>query len=277
MKTAFVLSGGGAKGAFQVGVIEKLFHAGIEPDVIYGTSVGALNAACFAHGGVDRMKAMWKALKSRGDVLSMCPFNLLFGSGLYSMAPLKKLIEKATEGEALCEAVACTVRLHGNGDIVYFSNRGEHFRAGTLASACIPVVMEAVEIPHEGKSQLFVDGGVREQTPLKRAILDGADKIVVILCNPYIENSQDNLEWKPTFPKMASILMRTLDIMEHEIFVNDIARCIRGNDEPGKRKIQLEVYTPSAKLYDTLEFDPVKIAHAIELGYNASPVVKIDG
>ena len=68
MPTALVLSGGGAKGAFEAGVIAALDDAGIQPDVLSGTSAGALNAAAVACGvGTDRLIRLWGSMES-GDV-----------------------------------------------------------------------------------------------------------------------------------------------------------------------------------------------------------------
>ncbi len=68
MTTALVLSGGGAKGAFEAGVIAALDEADVRPDVVSGTSAGALNAAAVACGiPVERLTGLWGSLES-GDV-----------------------------------------------------------------------------------------------------------------------------------------------------------------------------------------------------------------
>jgi len=75
MTTAFVLSGGGAKGAFQVGVLKYLYkEQGLRPDIICGTSVGALNAAKLAEGhqdsdqAFDELEAIWRGITSERDI-----------------------------------------------------------------------------------------------------------------------------------------------------------------------------------------------------------------
>lgn len=66
MRTALVLSGGGAKGAFEAGVIAGLDELGIRPTVLSGTSAGALNAAALAVGlGADEIVELWSNLESR--------------------------------------------------------------------------------------------------------------------------------------------------------------------------------------------------------------------
>src|SRR5258708_37848309 len=66
-KTAFVLAGGGSLGAIQVGMLQALAGAGLKPDVIVGSSVGALNAAGFAGDptpqGAARLAQIWRGLR----------------------------------------------------------------------------------------------------------------------------------------------------------------------------------------------------------------------
>ena len=67
--TAFVLSGGGNRGVAQVGMLRALLERGIAPDVVIGTSAGALNGAALATAPtlerVDRLASVWVGL--RGD------------------------------------------------------------------------------------------------------------------------------------------------------------------------------------------------------------------
>ena len=62
---AFVLSGGGSRGALQVGALRALLEAGVQPDMVVGTSIGAVNATFLAlHGfsknGLDKLAAAWR-------------------------------------------------------------------------------------------------------------------------------------------------------------------------------------------------------------------------
>ena len=59
-KKALVLCGGGAKGAYHIGVWKALQEIGYEPDIITGTSVGALNGALFTIGKADVAEELWK-------------------------------------------------------------------------------------------------------------------------------------------------------------------------------------------------------------------------
>ena len=81
-KTAFVLAGGGSLGAMQVGMLDVLLAAGVQPDFVVGTSVGAINASFFAGApnaeGVARLAKIWSGLR-RSDVF---PFTFASAFGL---------------------------------------------------------------------------------------------------------------------------------------------------------------------------------------------------
>src|SRR5258708_36703475 len=70
-QVVLVLQGGGALGAYQVGVYQALHEARIEPDWVIGTSIGAINAAIIAGNAVDRrmerLAAFWERLQRGGD------------------------------------------------------------------------------------------------------------------------------------------------------------------------------------------------------------------
>jgi NTE family protein len=70
-KTAFILAGGGSLGAVQVGMLRALLESGIEPDMVVGSSVGAINGAYFAGDptleGISRLERLWGGLK-RSDI-----------------------------------------------------------------------------------------------------------------------------------------------------------------------------------------------------------------
>lgn len=279
-KVAWVLSGGGSKGSFQSGVMSQLVSQGITPDVIYGTSVGAINACGYSFRGMDGLLKSWFDIKRRGDVLYPSGIQwawnihrLFFANGIWSTKPLRKKLETIVSGVSpICEAVSCSVDL-GNGEIVYTSNQGDKaaYVDSVLESAAIPLLMEP--------TNFRVDGGVREQTPLAKAIDDGAEKIYVILCNPWTDGVEP---WKPShwlFPWFYVLYRSVDDLMAHEIFRTDIEQCLFKNKwadklpEAGLKKIELHVYAPDRVWMDTTEYDPAKIRAAIEAGQKTQELV----
>ncbi len=75
-RVAFVLGGGGVLGAGEVGMLQALLEAGIVPDVVVGTSVGALNGAAVAADpsptAVDRLRGVWLGLADSGLYAGRC-------------------------------------------------------------------------------------------------------------------------------------------------------------------------------------------------------------
>lgn len=261
MKTAFVLSGGGAKGAFQVGVIQRLVEQGIKPDLIMGSSVGAINSAGFAHLGVQGMKDVWLNIKSPNDIISLNWWNILWAKGVYSTRPLRKLLDRYAPGPYQCEAIACMTNLQ-TGAIQYVSNKNvspSEFLDAVQGSASMPFIMEPI-------NNYWVDGGVREQTPLKQAILQGADTIYVILCGPPVQDPTE--PWVNYWPPAISYGIRALGIMEHEVFINDLKTCLKKNNDPNYKKINIKIFAPDKSYIDTLQFEPDLIKIAIQAGYD---------
>jgi NTE family protein len=80
MTTAFVLSGGASLGAIQVGMLQALLRWGARPDLVVGTSVGAVNGAWVAGhpgaAGADGLAAVWRGLR-RADVFPSSPLRAL--------------------------------------------------------------------------------------------------------------------------------------------------------------------------------------------------------
>ena len=155
MSVAFVLSGGASLGAIQVGMLRALVGHGVRPDVIVGTSVGALNGAFLAcrdfdEQTVDELGALWLEVR-RDEVFPVAPLTGLLGvlgvrSNLVSVGPLRQLVLRHVDCERLedlptpLHVVACDMRT------------GEEIRLtegplidAVLASAALPGVFPPVE------------------------------------------------------------------------------------------------------------------------------------
>jgi NTE family protein len=186
MPTAFVLSGGGSLGAVQVGMVQALADAGVVPDLLVGTSVGAVNAAYLAGHGVgtrslDALEELWSGLRRR-DVFPLRPLRV--GAAVLGRAPslchdagLRGLLEEHLAFDRLEDAptpvhvIATDVR---SGQEVVLT-RGPAVPA-VLASTAIPAVFPAVRI--DGVD--LIDGGVADNTAISQAIELGADVVYVL-------------------------------------------------------------------------------------------------
>ncbi len=179
------MSGGGRLGAAQVGALRALLEAGIVPDAVVGSSVGAINAAYFAmEPTVERLEGLeriWCGL-SRGDVfpdgwLTVGRRLARRASHLYSPDRLRATIAEAIPQRDLADtAVPChvvTTDLH-TGEAVWW-NSGDPVQV-LSASACLPGLFPPVQI----NGRMYVDGGVSCPVPVQRALDLGARRVWVL-------------------------------------------------------------------------------------------------
>ncbi len=182
-RTAFVLAGGGSLGAVQVGMLEALIEAGVTPDLIVGSSVGALNAGFFAGDptaqGVRKLAEVWRGLR-RGDVFPLTLRSALglLGSAeaLFESRNLRRLIERNLPYRNLEDApVPVHVVATSLGGMSVRLSSGPAVEA-ILASAAIPVVFPSVEIGVEN----LMDGAISGNTPIITAAELGAERLIVL-------------------------------------------------------------------------------------------------
>jgi len=184
-RTAFVLSGGGSLGAVQVGMLLALTEAGICPDLLIGTSVGAVNAAFIAaspcHEGALRLGEIWRGLR-RNDIFPLSPWSSARGlmgrsNHVISNASLRGILEKYVPYERLEEAEVpihvITTELKTGRAVLMSSGPAV---PALLASTAIPGIFPPVSI---GRRE-FIDGGVANHTPIAGAIELGATRIFVL-------------------------------------------------------------------------------------------------
>src|SRR4051794_2273553 len=181
--TAFVLSGGASLGAIQVGMLRALYAREIAPDLIVGTSAGALNGAFVASRPqtvqtADQLAGTWRSLR-RASVFPLNPLTGLLGfvgrrDHLVPASGLERLIDRHVEHERLEEL---PIPLHVvavdviTGEELRLSSG--NLRDAILASAAIPGVLE----PVAWGDRVLMDGGVANNTPISHAIELGARRI----------------------------------------------------------------------------------------------------
>lgn len=201
-RRALVLSGGGGRGAYHVGVLRFLEEHDWEPEVIVGTSIGAVNGAAMASGHTARsLWALWRRLTTeRVQRLAWKQLVSLSDQDyLLDTAPLRSTLEG--EGWILPERINASppakdlritvvemetgrLRVFGNSPDPSPGSRSEQVQITLdhiLASCSIPVVYPPTKI----QDMDFWDGGTVANTPLGPAIDAGAEDIVVVLMTPW--------------------------------------------------------------------------------------------
>jgi NTE family protein len=183
--TAFVLSGGASHGAIQVGMLQALAARGIQPDLVFGASVGAVNAAWVAGDprldDLDALADVWVSLRTR-DVFPLRPLRGLLGflgkrDSLVPAESLRTLVARHLRFERLEDAriPICVVATEVTSGREVALTSGNALDA-IIASASIPGVLPPVRIAN----QTLIDGGIVDNTPISNAIEAGASRIYVL-------------------------------------------------------------------------------------------------
>lgn len=264
-RLAIVLSGGGARGAYEVGVLSYIFDElrglrdkRVHVDIICGTSVGAINSAALAASQGDQREGMrhlvklWSGLqidqvlgfgwKQAASFAGM--FSKGIGTGLVDVSPMAKLIRRHVPWEEIgrslrrgqLRALSITCTEVRTGRAVLFMQTGpgtglpRHSPPRTLmrserigphhvlASASIPFVFPPVRVG----SQLYVDGGLRHNTPVAPAIRLGATHVLVVGTSREAAGAvTDQPAQQPT---AASVMGKVMNALLLDHLDNDLAQ-----------------------------------------------------
>jgi NTE family protein len=224
---AFVLGGGGGPlGAHEVGMLRALIERGIRPDLVLGTSVGAINGVAVAAdpspAGVERLTEMWSAI-DRSDVFG--------GSVLGRLATLARTRTHLHDGESLRALLTDGLPVGRIEELAVpfqcvaacIERASEHwFDAGpvvdaVLASAAVPGLLPPVAIGGEH----FIDGGIVNSIPVTRAIELGATQVFVL----HVGRLDRPLE-PPRWPWEVALV--AFEIARRHRFIGDLAALPEG-------------------------------------------------
>jgi len=212
-----VLSGGGARGFAHLGVLQALNEAGINPDVISGTSAGALAGVMYADG--YKPKEILKIMNSNSRLHYIRP--TVPREGLLQISGIVRILRdnlRAKKFEELQIPLYVSATDLNNGKIVYFSE-GELLNP-VIASASIPVLFKPVII----NKIYYVDGGVMDNMPVK-PIEDKCRLIIGSFVNP--TGYEENMAGLTQIAERAFMLSMSKEVseksMKFDIFIDPIA------------------------------------------------------
>jgi len=185
-RTAFAISGGGARGAIQVGMLKALLEQGVRPDLIVGTSVGAWNGGWLAQGAsverIEQLAQVWRDVNSR-------TLNVIWWRAARNLVRRRPFLY---EGDGMTRLIAANItrQTFKDLDIPFHAvaidltdGRKAVFGSGplapaVLASSAIPGMFPPVIID----GHQYVDGGGVDPTGLETAVELGAKKVYVLNC-----------------------------------------------------------------------------------------------
>lgn len=287
-----VLSGGGANGAFQVGVLKRLWQEDptLSYDAIFGVSTGALTGGVLAQGGsaeeqfdqLGRVEDVYLSLKGNGGIYSSPKLGILGKAlalfskgGLFNPDPLFKLIVENINPDRLKASPTtfrCGVVSLASGEYMAMDGKDPGIRQSILESASQPVLFQ-LDSP-------YCDGGLRNMTPLgdvfswlkeeTRFPETGAKEVSidVILCGPTTAMDYKNIDHKDA----VGVLMRTFEIIMNEAFLSDVRRTLKKNRKPDidDYTANVRLFAPDRQLGPSLTFDPKRIRETIDEGHETA-------
>lgn len=187
MSTAFVLGGGGVLGAVEVGMLRALLERGIQPDLVLGTSIGALNGALVARepdlSVIEKLTELWQSAAGSGpdvygdSTLRTVRRAMKTGTHLWSPKPLKQALEDEfgdlTFEELPVRFQVCAASIERAAEHWFDSGRVVD---AVVASAAVPGLLPPAKVGDEH----YLDGGIVNSIPVGRAAQLGASRIFVL-------------------------------------------------------------------------------------------------
>jgi len=281
-KTALVLSGGGAKGAFQCGA-EKYAREvkGYHWDIIAGVSVGALNGAMLAMEKYQRLFEIWNTISNdkvyTGGFNLLSLIKLLFGAkSFYGNDPLRRMMLQELKPEEIKADLRIGAVSLETGEYVEFRGDDPNLTEAILASTVMPIIWTPLDISYEHRS--MVDGGVRNISPIGDVLDAEPDEVVIINCSP------ETFDLLPGPPEnILKIGERTLEILLNELFRSDMREFMRINalvleaqaqgvtlhhPVSGRplKYYQCKIIEPTETLGDTLDFSQEAVQKSLKAG-----------
>lgn len=205
-KIGLALGGGGARGLAHIGVLKVLAKAGIDIDMIAGSSMGSIIGACYALGKeMEEVEKIILEFTSKRKIASLIDFGFSNGSvmkGKKSYDFLASYIGDATFAKSNIPFSVVATNLNSGEEKIF--NRGKIMDA-IKASSCVPGIFPPVKI---GKDY-FIDGGVVNPTPVDVVKEMGADVIIAV---DLVMSKHVNFE----NPSMFTTLMQSYEIIRNQ-------------------------------------------------------------
>jgi NTE family protein len=246
---AIVLSGGGAKGAFQVGVLDELVtQRGVKFDIFAGVSTGAIQALGGAMNDIPGLMKVWSEIKGNGDIYKKRTFGVvegLFGApSLFTAKPLRDKLT-AFANPAKLKAAKRTLRVGvvslARGQYLDIDGTNPNIADWVYASCAQPPAFPPLETkdPVTGVVEQWVDGGVRNVAPLSPVMKLKPARVLVVLAAPPKPVPEPGKQ----YDSLLEIALRSVGIQTAEIVANDVGNAMLVNDLIAAREAQFHKLT----------------------------------
>ena len=235
-KTGLVVSGGSAKGAFAVGVAQRLQeNLDIKFDLVAGASTGAIIAPLVITDELSVLEELYSTFSTRAILMERNPLDIIRTGSVFETSALRNILEdiyteerwekirtsdkqmfittvNLQSGRVVHFYTGADAQTDQDSDLIRITSR-DMLLDSVFASAMQPVIMPTVLI---GDDQ-YVDGGVKEAFPVKIVIDNGAEEIYGVALTAENEQADDD-----RFNDLVQVLKRTIDLFSQEVMLNDI-------------------------------------------------------
>lgn len=237
-RIGLALGSGSARGWAHIGVIRALEQAGIKPDIVCGTSIGAVIGAAYAAGELDRFEHWVRGLRTR-DVVAFMDVSL--SSGLFKGERLMEFFRSHFEDRPIEQLsvpfAAVATALHTGAEVWLKSG-------STLDAVRASIALPGLFAPVLREGALLVDGGLVNPVPVSLARAMGADVLIAVdlgsdilgrhlrtasaapaanAAGSWVRKLQDNLgEWMPAHPADTPKMPSMLDVLASSINIMQV-------------------------------------------------------
>ena len=247
MKRALVISGGGSKGAFAVGVLKQMkeTYPNLDFDIYVGTSAGSLVVTLASLNRIDDLERIYTSISNATLFIEGNIVEKVNDTSLFDVTPIWKLIQDnytdanydqlLASGKKVFITATCLQTEELNvfasdassiiptGYNVVQAINANHYRRAVLASTCEPVFMPPIQIGRDvpgaaNPNYQYVDGGVLKYIGVQMAIDAGATEIFAIILS-----SENSVADETTLKTLLDILGKTVDILTTDVGNNDVA------------------------------------------------------
>lgn len=266
MKSGLILEGGGMRGVYTGGVLEKFLEEEVFVDYIIGVSAGACNASSYVSRQMGRNREVTIGYVQHPDYISVKNLFLkreLFGMNLIFDEIPNQLVpfdydgfQKATE-EFVVGTTDCLT-----GEAVYFEKRDHPGDVLSIvrASSSLPFMSKPVEF----EERLLMDGGVADPIPIRKALEDGVDKPIIILTKEkgYRKKRNSFARLMPAFYRQFPGIIKSME--NWYLKYNETMEFIEQLEKEGKALI---IQPSKFVKMNGMERDVEKLTELYELGY----------
>lgn len=284
MKRALVISGGGSKGAFAVGVLKELhqIYPGLSFDIYVGTSTGSLIVPLASLGRFAALEQLYTQISNKDIFIEGNIIERISDTSIFDVTPLWNLIQRSYSDDDYAKLLSSgkkvfinTVCLQTDQLNVFTNDKtsidpgdykvvetvdANHFRRAMLASCCQPVFMQPIRVNRgvpgaADKDLQYVDGGVQEYIGLQMAIDAGAEEIfAILLSSGDTAVAGEDKQYK----NLMDILVKTIDILTSDVGKNNVEMMDQYNgalqyiDQVKRRMIDGGIAAETVQKYFTL-------------------------